>query len=82
MVFTLLGLVVFQAYVSSKTSTVGVDFSKLSTEIDKYKKENALLKEKLLSVSSYTVIAKEAEDKGFVATSEQMTLGPLPLAHR
>lgn len=76
MVLTIIGLVVVQAFVSSNVSTVGVDFSRLQGEIKAYHKENVLLKEKLLLVSSYTQIAEEAEDKGFVPLTDPLALSP------
>lgn len=75
-------LFVLQAGVSSSVATVGVEYAKLKSEIDVYKKENAILQEKLLSAASFTVIAEKAEKDGFIPTPEQMTLTPLPLAHR
>lgn len=76
-------LSVVQIVVSNSLSTKGVSLGKLEDETNLYKKENALLKEKLLLVSSYTRIASEAGMLGFVRHQGQVYLAsPLPLAFR
>lgn len=82
-IFTVVLLSVVQIVVSSSLSTKGVSLGKLEDEKNVYKKENALLKEKLLLVSSYTHIASEASTLGFVRSKAQVYLtSPLPLAFR
>lgn len=82
-IFTVVFLSVGQIMVSSSLSTKGVSLGKLEDEKNVYKKENALLKEKLLLVSSYTHIASEAGTLGFVRSKAQVYLtSPLPLAFR
>lgn len=76
-------LSVVQIVVSNSLSTKGVSLGKLEDEKNLYKKENALLKEKLLLVSSYTHIASEAGTLGFARSKGQVYLtSPLPLAFR
>jgi len=83
MVGVLLVLTVTQAVVANSVSTVGVDISTLQEEIKTYQKENALLKEELLTASSYTTIINEIEDKGFEPVKQQLTLTDVPpLAYR
>ncbi|MBI2190045.1 MAG: hypothetical protein HYY87_02970 [Candidatus Levybacteria bacterium] len=76
-------LSVVQIVVSNSLSTKGVTLGKLEDETSLYKKENALLKEKLLLASSYTHIASEAGILGLVRNLRQTSLtSPLPLAFR
>lgn len=82
-IFTVVFLSVVQIVVSSSLSTKGVSLGKLEDEKGAYKKENALLKEKLLLASSYAHIASEAGTLGFVRSKAQVYLtSPLPLAFR
>lgn len=70
--------------VSNSLSTTGIVLSKLEKQIDKYKKENALLSEYVLTQSSFTEIASQAAEMGFVHAKSQVYLSsPLPIAvHR
>lgn len=80
---TLVLLLVVQAIVANSVSTVGVDVSSMQDEILTYKKENAILQEKLLTASSLTGIAEKMEDKGYETASTQLSLEKsLPLARR
>lgn len=82
-IFIVVFLSIIQIVVSSNLSTKGVSLGKLEDEKSAYKKENALLKEKLLLASSYTYIASEAGTLGFVRSKAQVYLtSPLPLAFR
>lgn len=76
-------LSIVQVVVSNSLSTKGVSLGKLEDEKGAYKKENTLLKEKLLLASSYTNIASSAGTLGFVRSKAQVYLtSPLPLAFR
>lgn len=80
---TLVVLIVIQAIVANSVSTVGVDVSSMQTEILAYKKENAILKEKLLTASSLTGISEKMDDQGYETASSQLSLSQsLPLARR
>jgi hypothetical protein len=70
---TLVLLVVAQAIVANSFSTVGVDVSSMQNEILTYKKENSLLKEKLLTRSSLTEIAESMEDSGYITAKTQLS---------
>lgn len=59
-------LILIQVVVSNSLSTTGLNLSSIDKGIEAYKKENILLKEKLLSLSSLTNIASEAARIGFV----------------
>lgn len=81
LVIIMIFLSVVQVVVSNSLSTTGQMLGKLDKEIQSYKKENTLLKEKLLSVSSLTNVASEAAHLGFVENKSNVFLtAPLPLA--
>lgn len=80
-VLMIIFLSVIQVVVSNSLSTVGVTLVKLQKEISFYKKENAILREKLLTASSLTNIASHAAELGFVEEKTYVLLpAPLPLA--
>jgi len=83
----ILGLIFFLAFLqvaaSNRISTAGIELSKLQTEVKEAKRQNALLREKLLTISSLTRIASKAGELGFVEAKENIyILSPLPLARR
>lgn len=81
LIFFVVLLSILQVVVSNSLSTTGVTLGKLEDEINIYKRENQLLKEKLLSTSSLFYIASEAATLGFVEGKSQVFLSsPLPLA--
>ena len=64
-------------------STTGTELASLQTELQEYKKQNELLKERYLEESSLTNLEKKAEKLGFVEAKSQLPLtAPLPLARR
>ena len=80
---TILSLTIGQVVVANSLSTTGIELVKLQTEIKKYKKQNAILKEKVLYEGSLTRIASEAGELGFVSTKKTVSVsGPMPLAKR
>ncbi len=85
---TFLGLIVIfltivQVVVSNRLSTTGNNLWKLEEEVAYYEKQNAVLKEELLTVSSLNNIASTAGQLGFVEDKSQIFLSaPLPLAVR
>lgn len=74
MASVLVVLIVIQAVVANSMSTVGVDVSAMQNEILTYKKENALLKEKLLTRSSLTQIAESMDNSGYETAKTQLSL--------
>ena len=79
--FLIIALSLTRAIVSNNLSTVGITLSKLEKELNSYKIENTMLKEKLLSFTSLTNISSEASQLGFVENKTRFTLTrPLPLA--
>ena len=63
---TILCLVVVQISISNMLSTGGIRLSVIQDEIQGLQRQNAILKEKILSVSSLTYISQQAEKAGFV----------------
>lgn len=72
---------VFQVVASNRLSTTGIELEKIQSELAKYKKENAILEEKVLAASSLMNISKKAKELGFVESKSQVYINnPLPLA--
>lgn len=77
-----IGLSIVQVVVSNNLSTTGIELAKIEDKITVYKKENALLQEKLLVASSFTNIASKAADMGFVEEKTRVFLPKSKLAVR
>lgn len=75
-IFIIITLSVIQVVVSNSLSTKGVLLSQLEDEIRIYKKENSLIREKVLVMSSFTNIASKAGELGFVEDKSQIVLTP------
>lgn len=74
-------LSVSRAIVSNNLSTSGIGLDKTEKELSYYKTKNALLKEKLLSITSLEHIASIASSLGFVENKTNVSLNkPLPIA--
>ena len=71
-------LSVVQVVVSSRIATTGVTLSKLSEELNNYKKQNSILREEILSSTSLMHIASEAARLGFVQSESEFVLTTLP----
>ncbi len=82
-IFVIVVLSIVRVSILNSISTTGIELVNLQTDITKYKKENVLLKEEYLAVSSLTTIDKQAKSLGFVDTKAHIYLNtPLPLALR
>lgn len=81
---TLIVLLSFiQVVVSNRFSTTGLTLGEVEDRIAQYQKENAILTEKLLFASSYTHIASEAAQLGFVDSRNTVYITtPIPIAFR
>ncbi len=76
-------LTITRAVVSNSLSTSGVDLTRLSQEIDAYKRETAILEEKTLQASSYTTLQEEAGKRGYEPMSGQLVFSSqLPFAYK
>jgi cell division protein FtsL len=79
----ILGLSITQASMANQISTTGADLVAVQQEVKDYKKNNTILKEKVLEASSFTNLTKKAKKLGFVeAKSPEYLNAPLPLAKR
>lgn len=76
-----ISLSITQAILANSISTTGVELVKIEKELTSYKKENALLSEKLFITTSLTNIASSAALLGFAEEKTRVYMtGPLPLA--
>jgi len=75
-VLTIVVLSIIQITVSNNLSTEGVALGKLEDEISVYKKDNYLIREKLLVVSSLTNVASKSENLGFTEDKFRIILTP------
>ena len=81
LIIMILVLSVVKTFVSNKISTSGMVLGTLQDKITYYKTENALLSEKLYTLSSLTNVSAEAESLGFVEGKSAFVLtNPLPIA--
>ncbi|MCL4418624.1 hypothetical protein M1146_00815 [Patescibacteria group bacterium] len=80
-IFIILILSIAKTVVSNRFSTTGIALEKTESELNSYKTQNLVLREKLLAMSSLTNIASKAALLGFVENKSQVILTkPLPLA--
>ncbi|MBI2442572.1 MAG: hypothetical protein HYV40_01530 [Candidatus Levybacteria bacterium] len=74
-------LTITRAVVSNTLSTSGIDLNRLDDEIHTYKRETALMEEKLLHAAAYTTLQEEAKKRGYEqATSQIILSSPIPMA--
>lgn len=74
-------LSILRVTVTNTISTNGVDLGKIQEEVKEYKKQNAILHQKVLEVSSLQYIASKAGELGYVDSKKQIVLSsPLPIA--
>ncbi len=77
----ILSLSIIQVGTSSKLSTTGIELEEMQSQINKYKKENMILEEKVLENSALINISKKAKKLGFIQSRSQIYLSnPLPFA--
>ena len=82
-ILIVIGLSVTQVIVANSIATHGTELADLQKQINAYKKENFVIKEKILKKSSLTEIASKAGEMGFVRSAKNVYLStPLPLAKR
>jgi len=80
---TIISLAVVRVAILNSISTTGIELVDLQKDLTVYKKQNVLLKEEYLAVSSLTSIDKKAKTMGFVDAKSHIYLNtPLPLALR
>lgn len=78
---TIVLLSILQIIVSNSLSTTGLELGKIEEELSVYKRENALLRQEYLTVTSFTYIAEKAQEIGLTEEKTDMVLdSSLPLA--
>ncbi len=81
LVMTIVVLSLFKTFLANRISTSGMVLGDIQQQISYYKTENAILSEKVYSMSSLTYVSKEAKNLGFVQNSGDFVLtNPLPIA--
>lgn len=79
----ILTLSIIRVAVLNSMSTNGIEIDKMQDEIAEYQKENTILQQKILEMSSLTEVASKAAVMGFVPAKNDIYLNaPLPLAKR
>ena len=83
LVMVIVMLSVIQVTLTNQISTHGIVLTKVEEDLNKYKKENALLKEEILEKSSFTKLNEQAKSLGFASSKSEVYLStPLPMARR
>lgn len=80
LLITVIGLSFMQVVVANSISTRGIDVEKMQIEITQLKKQNAYLREQILTTSSLTNISSVSSAMGFVETNRHVYLVSPPLA--
>ena len=81
LIFTIVALSLVKTFISNRISTSGMVLGEIEDKISYYKTDNAILSEKLYSMSSLTSVAEEAQNQGFVEGKTNYVLAnPLPIA--
>lgn len=75
-IFSVIVLSIVQVVVSTRLSTRGVDLANIQSKLEMVQKENSILSEKLLKVSSFDHIASNAAEMGFTRTYNEYTITP------
>lgn len=70
-----------QITLSNSLSTTGIDLSLIQEEVQAYKSQNSILREKLLLTTSYTQLASISATLGFAHQKSRVYVGKsLPVA--
>lgn len=81
LVFVILVLSVVRVGVSNRITTGGIAVASIEDQVSSYKKENLILQEKLLTISSLTQIASHAAEIGFVPAKANLVISTgIPVA--
>ena len=68
------GLVIARVALSSAFASDGITLAAMNQQIASLDRENMIMQEKLLTLSSYTHIASDAASEGFVDDASQISL--------
>lgn len=81
MIMIIITLSIVRVGVINSIATTGAELTKVQSELDVYKKQNLVLEETYLELSSLTNLEKKAKRLGFVEAKSPVYLtAPLPLA--
>lgn len=81
LVFVILVLSVVRISVANRIATSGIELQSIETQVVSLRKENLILQEKLLTVSSFTQIASRAGELGFVPSKANLVISTgIPVA--
>lgn len=81
LVFVILVLSVVRISVANRIATSGIELQSIETQVASLRKENLILQEKLLTVSSFTQIASRAGELGFVPSKANLVISTgIPVA--
>lgn len=61
----ILSLVLLRVYLTSHYTEQGIEYGKVTEELQGIKEDNAILKQEILQNESYTSINEKARDNGF-----------------
>lgn len=83
LILLVIGMSIVHISVANSLSTTGSTLSKIQDDLATYKKENTLLKEKILQASALMTVSDQAEKAGYVQIKSKISIShPLPLARR
>lgn len=83
LIFAILILSVVRITVANRISTSGIALANMEDQVSSFRKENLILQEKLLAVSSFTQIASKAAEMGFVPKTPNFVITTsIPVAIR
>ena len=81
LVFVILVLTVVRISVANKIATSGVELQSIEDQVASLRKENLILQEKFLTLSSFTQIASKASELGFVPSKANLVISSgIPVA--
>lgn len=69
-----MGLLLVRAVISNTISTSGIALGKTQDELMAYKRENIILREKILTLSSLSNISSKAGQIGFIGSKSSFAL--------
>ena len=82
-ILVIIALSIVQVVAANSISTTGIELSKIQDEITTLQKQNEVLHEQVLSLSSLNSIASRAASMGFQESKATLVIAqPLPLARR
>lgn len=82
-IIIIIALSIVQVVAANSISTTGIELGKIQDQISDLTKQNEVLHEQVLTLSSLTSISSRAAEMGFVESKSTLVISqPLPLARR